>query len=163
MDKCPYCGAEIRPGDNCYLNCGNRLLPATPSLGDTPIPGSNNWSTPLAPPSPPLASEVSDRPLVESPAVGGDTLPTVQATLNTIENPARFIVCDDKGNVLQEHHVEKYETVIGRAPTSDILLPKDKLTSRRHAVVRYRESNYVLIDERSTNGTFVNGQRAPIP
>ena len=25
MDKCPYCNAEIRPGDNFCLNCGNRL------------------------------------------------------------------------------------------------------------------------------------------
>jgi WD40 repeat protein len=31
LDKCPYCGAETRPGDNFCLNCGNRLLSATPS------------------------------------------------------------------------------------------------------------------------------------
>jgi len=31
MDKCPYCNAETRPGDNFCLNCGNRLLPSTPS------------------------------------------------------------------------------------------------------------------------------------
>ena len=28
IDKCPYCDAETRPGDNFCLNCGNRLLPA---------------------------------------------------------------------------------------------------------------------------------------
>ncbi|HET8853214.1 MAG TPA: FHA domain-containing protein, partial [Ktedonobacteraceae bacterium] len=36
---------------------------------------------------------------------------------------------------------------------------KDKLTSRRHAVVRYENGDYVLSDERSANGTFVNGQQ----
>src|SRR5213078_2101960 len=41
----------------------------------------------------------------------------------------------------------------------DILLSKDKLTSRRHATVRYEENKYVLYDERSANGTFVNGQQ----
>jgi len=79
--------------------------------------------------------------------------------LDTIDNPGRFVVRDDKGEVLQEYRLEKYETVIGRAPTSDILLAKDKLTSRRHAVVRYENGSYVLYDERSANGTFVNGQQ----
>jgi hypothetical protein len=31
LDKCPYCGAETRPGENFCLNCGNRLLSPTPS------------------------------------------------------------------------------------------------------------------------------------
>jgi len=31
MDKCPYCGAKTRPGDYFCLNCGNRLLSASPS------------------------------------------------------------------------------------------------------------------------------------
>src|SRR5205085_63859 len=51
------------------------------------------------------------------------------------------------------------ETSIGRAPNSDVLLSKDKLTSRRHATIRYENGNYVLYDERSANGTFVNGQQ----
>ena len=33
MDKnCPFCGADTRPGDNYCLNCGQRLLPNTPSI-----------------------------------------------------------------------------------------------------------------------------------
>ncbi len=141
MDMCPYCDAETRPGDNFCLNCGNRLLPATPSFQQAPpIIGDT-------------AIQVSDdRTLAESA--------TVAATLdNNLENPARFIVRDDKGEVLQEYRLEKSETVIGRAPASDILLSKDKLTSRRHAVVRYENGDYVLSDERSANGTFVNGQQ----
>src|SRR5436853_1372174 len=55
--------------------------------------------------------------------------------------------------------MEKLEISIGRAPKSDILLSKDKLTSRRHATVRYENGSYVLYDERSANGTFVNGQQ----
>jgi len=164
MDKCPYCGAETRPGDNFCLNCGNRLLPATPSFqqaaslsGDATIPGSDNWSAPIGTPSAPV---FDDRTAVESATVREDGSATVAATLdNNLENPARFIVRDDKGEVLQEYRLEKSETVIGRAPASDILLSKDKLTSRRHAVVRYENGDYVLSDERSANGTFVNGQQ----
>ena len=164
MDKCPYCGAETRPGDNFCLNCGNRLLPATPSFqqaaslsGDATIPGSDNWSAPIGTPIAPVFDE---RTAVESATVREDGSATVAATLdNNLENPARFIVRDDKGEVLQEYRLEKSETVIGRAPASDILLSKDKLTSRRHAVVRYENGDYVLSDERSANGTFVNGQQ----
>src|SRR5215467_5362311 len=159
-DKCPYCGAETRPGDNFCLNCGNRLLTATPSFqqatslsGDATIPGSDQWSAPIGTPNAPSFSEGT---VAEPSTVRDEGAATVQAT---VENPARFIVRDDKGDVLQEYRVEKKETVIGRAPTSDILLSKDKLTSRRHAVVRYENGDYVLSDERSANGTFVNGQQ----
>jgi pSer/pThr/pTyr-binding forkhead associated (FHA) protein len=55
--------------------------------------------------------------------------------------------------------LDKPETNIGRAPTSDILLSKDKLTSRRHATVNYENGNYSIRDEHSANGTFVNGQQ----
>jgi predicted component of type VI protein secretion system len=164
MDKCPYCGAETRPGDNFCLNCGNRLLPATPSFqqatplsGDATIPGSDNWSAPIGTP---IAPVFDDRTIVESATAREDSTATVAATLdNNLENPARFIIRDDKGEILQEYRLEKSETVIGRAPASDILLSKDKLTSRRHAVVRYENGDYVLSDERSANGTFVNGQQ----
>jgi len=175
MDKCPYCGAETRPGDNFCLNCGNRLLSASPSfqqaqsIGDATIPASSDsWS--LASglgASAPKASggwaDSSDRTvantIAEPATLRDDSAAIVQTTMDKIENPAYFIVRNDKGEVLQEYPLEKPETVIGRAPTSDILLSKDKLTSRRHAVVRHENSDYVLSDERSANGTFVNGQQ----
>jgi hypothetical protein len=90
------------------LNCGNRLLPATPS--------------PQQP-------------------------------------PARLILLTDNGEILQEYLLEKLEISIGRAPESHILLSRDKLTSRRHAMIRYENGRYVLRDEGSTTGTFVNEQR----
>src|SRR5260370_2277941 len=85
--------------------------------------------------------------------------PTAQAILDKTEQPARFILRSDTGEVLQEYPLDKPEIVIGRAPTSDILLSKDKLTSRRHANVRYENGKYLLSDEHSANGTFVNGEQ----
>ncbi len=70
-----------------------------------------------------------------------------------------MILRAENGDVLQEYPLEKPEIAIGRAPNSDVLLSKDKLTSRRHATVRYEDNKYVLYDERSANGTFVNGQQ----
>ena len=181
MDKCPYCGAETRPGDNFCLNCGNRLLPSTPSpqqdqpvIGDATLPAPEDWVPPRAEASPPAqGSNWADANLLtvsntslepaslhaDESASSSSAPPIAQATLDKVENPAHLTLRADNGEVLQDYLLEKLETSIGRAPTSDILLSKDKLTSRRHATIRYENGNYVLRDERSANGTFVNGQQ----
>ena len=52
------------------------------------------------------------------------------------------------------------ETLIGRNPTTDITL-LDEGISREHTLILYEEaeSDYVLEDLQSTNGTKVNGKR----
>jgi pSer/pThr/pTyr-binding forkhead associated (FHA) protein len=173
MDKCPYCGAETRPGDNFCLNCGNRLQPSTPSpqqaqqvMGDATVPAPEEWVQPNADSSPPAqGSNWADANLLTvantslKPDANSSAAPVAQATLDKIENPAHLILRADTGEVLQDYTLEKPEISIGRAPNSDVLLSKDKLTSRRHATIRYENGNYVLRDERSANGTFVNGQQ----
>jgi hypothetical protein len=181
MDKCPYCSAETRPGDNFCLNCGNRLVPSTPSqqaqpvFGDATIPASGDLVPPVPETSPsPQGSEwredenqmtIANTSLeppaspVDTPVASSSAAPVAQAILDKVEHPARLILRTDTGEVLQEYSLEKTETSIGRAPTSDILLSKDKLTSRRHATVTHENGNYVIVDERSANGTFVNGQQ----
>ncbi len=171
MDKCPYCEAETRPGDNFCLNCGNRLLPATPSpqqaqpAGDATVAASEDWGAAVPAPaganiwgelsvSPPVNSVPEPTAFRESSAV-----PVAQATLDKLHEPARLILRSDSGEALQEYMLDKPEIVIGRAPNSDILLSKDKLTSRRHATVYYENETYILRDEHSANGTFVNGQQ----
>jgi pSer/pThr/pTyr-binding forkhead associated (FHA) protein len=46
--------------------------------------------------------------------------------------------------------------VIGRGDASDVELP-DPSVSHRHATIRQRGSDYILVDEGSTNGTFMGG------
>ena len=48
--------------------------------------------------------------------------------------------------------------VIGRGPGCDVRLP-DPSVSHRHATVRAVGSEYALVDEKSTNGTFLGGAR----
>ncbi len=182
MDKCPYCSAETRPGDNFCLNCGNRLLPSTPSpqqaqavIGDTTIPAAEDWVPPGPEASPPahesewredenlmtIANTSLEPPAspVDTSTASSSAAPVVQAIMDKVEHPARMILRTDTGEVLQEYALEKSEINIGRAPTSDILLSKDKLTSRRHATVSFENGDYIIRDERSANGTFVNGQQ----
>lgn len=48
--------------------------------------------------------------------------------------------------------------VVGRSPGSDVRLP-DPSVSLRHASIRASGSDYAIVDEGSTNGTFVGGVR----
>src|SRR5205809_160703 len=176
---CPYCGAETRPGDNFCLNCGNRLTPSsqpqakpvvgeatlpaqdgwTPSVqdqGSTPVSSGTNWSDTAAPT---ISSSGFEPPTAFATNATQSAGQATSIASATIEHPARFILRADNGEVLQEYVLEKPEISIGRAPNSDILLSKDKLTSRRHATVTYENGKYILHDERSANGTFVNGQQ----
>ncbi|HEY0753039.1 MAG TPA: FHA domain-containing protein [Ktedonobacteraceae bacterium] len=154
MDKCPYCNAETRPGDNFCLNCGNRLpvggspQPAPGGLGDATLAADENWVPPV------VQAESNGHDLTS-----GATIAAEGPFASAIENPARMTLRTDSGETLQEFVLDKSEFAIGRAPSSDILLSKDKLTSRRHATIRYENGSYLLSDERSANGTFVNGQQ----
>jgi phosphoserine phosphatase RsbU/P len=49
-------------------------------------------------------------------------------------------------------------TTLGRLPGQDLVL-NDPLVSRRHAVIVQQNGTYVIIDQKSTHGTFVNGNR----
>ncbi len=170
-DKCPYCGAETRPGDNFCLNCGNRLT-VTPSnvpqqaqpVGDATVTAPEDWA--VAAGAQPASSggwndeagaTIAD-PSADLP-YSSASASTAQSQSEMIEQPARFALRAEGGDILQEYPLDKLEITIGRAPNSDILLSKDKLTSRRHATVHYENGRYTVRDERSANGTFVNGQQ----
>ena len=49
-------------------------------------------------------------------------------------------------------------TRIGRSPTADICL-EDASVSRRHAIVLREGDSVRVLDDRSLNGVFVNGER----
>src|SRR5216683_1783293 len=119
MDKCPYCGAETRPADNFCLNCGNRLLTATPSAssqqaqpatGDATIAAPGDWGVGSISPSNGLGSSGwvdESAQTVAGPAPDSDDGRTQQADLpvstpepaSQIEQPARFILRAESGEI----------------------------------------------------------------
>lgn len=50
-------------------------------------------------------------------------------------------------------------TVIGRDSANPVALPNDSTASRRHATISKSNGDFVIRDEGSSNGTFVNGAR----
>jgi pSer/pThr/pTyr-binding forkhead associated (FHA) protein len=49
-------------------------------------------------------------------------------------------------------------THVGRSFTADVVL-EDQSVSRRHAIIHQRATGTRILDDRSANGTFVNGRR----
>ncbi len=54
---------------------------------------------------------------------------------------------------------ENREITIGRSPTNNIFV-RDKNVSRVHCQIVVTEDGPILTDLQSTNGTYVNGERA---
>src|SRR4051794_14463769 len=73
------------------------------------------------------------------------------------EGPA--LVVRSGGGRSGEHFVPQGErTTIGRSPDCDIFLD-DVTVSRRHAVLFARDEGFVIEDQGSLNGTYVNRRR----
>jgi pSer/pThr/pTyr-binding forkhead associated (FHA) protein len=74
--------------------------------------------------------------------------------------PGRYLATEDGGELVLYALGERegQSLHIGRSPASDIQL-EDPSVSRRHAVVAHRAGRTVLLDDRSMNGIYVNGQR----
>lgn len=49
-------------------------------------------------------------------------------------------------------------TLLGRDPGADLVV-NDASVSRRHAMIERRPEGWVVVDQRSANGTFINNQR----
>jgi pSer/pThr/pTyr-binding forkhead associated (FHA) protein len=79
------------------------------------------------------------------------------AITDLVEGPA--LVVRSGGGRSGEHFVPSGEqTTIGRSPDCDIFLD-DVTVSRHHAVLHKRGASFVIEDQGSLNGTFVNRRR----
>ncbi len=77
---------------------------------------------------------------------GGPTLHLRRCILQSVENPT------------QEWSFDKEEIRIGSMDDNDVVISDDTV-SRYHCRIVQEDTGYVLIDQRSTNGTFINKVR----
>lgn len=76
----------------------------------------------------------------------------------TLPEGSRRLVCRDEGGELLDFEVGEGWTRIGRSVAADIRLD-DPSVSRRHAlVVSEADEPLRVLDDRSLNGVFVNGE-----
>lgn len=56
----------------------------------------------------------------------------------------------------REYVLDGRDVAIGRSPSCDVSLSGDQLASRRHALLRFKNDRYTIVDLGSSNGTYVN-------
>ena len=136
MDKCPYCGAETRPGDNFCLNCGNRLVPTSFSAQPQPEHGEETQVSPeewnpvqdhtvaatldsYSTASEPTATAES---VVELPTQRSET--PLMLDSNSIEHPARLSYAPTMEHSYKSIHSTNSKSPLGEHPTVTFYSPR---------------------------------------
>src|SRR5512143_1042359 len=57
---------------------------------------------------------------------------------------------------------DKPEVTSGRVQGNDIILPKGNV-SKRHSRIVLKDGKFIIVDLKSTNGTYVNGRKITSP
>jgi pilus assembly protein CpaF len=72
------------------------------------------------------------------------------------------IIIQEKGGEQRRMVFSKPEVTIGRVQGNDIVLPKGNV-SKRHARIVLKDGKFIIVDLKSTNGTYVNGRKITSP
>jgi FHA domain/zinc-ribbon domain len=102
-----------------------------------------------------IVKEQSDTTMTYTPEDG--ELETGELEELGVERPA-LVVRSGGGRTGETFRPESGETTIGRSPDCGIFLD-DVTVSRRHAVLHERDGRYIVEDQGSLNGTFLNRRR----
>jgi pSer/pThr/pTyr-binding forkhead associated (FHA) protein len=68
---------------------------------------------------------------------------------------ARLVAVD---SATTQEHALGAENTLGRVPENTIPVPNGSV-SRHHATIRYAGGSWSIVDQKSENGTWVNGER----
>ncbi|MCK6569927.1 FHA domain-containing protein, partial [Myxococcota bacterium] len=69
---------------------------------------------------------------------------------------------NEKGGQPRRQEFQKSEVTIGRVQGNDIILPKQNV-SKRHSRIVVKDGKFIIVDLKSTNGTYVNGRKIASP
>eukprot|EP01031_Cornospumella_fuschlensis_P021570 gene21570-26422_t len=63
------------------------------------------------------------------------------------------------GVVIKEVQITKDKTTLGRRPYNDIVIDNGYISGFHAELLRQADGNYDLVDLKTSNGTYLNGQR----
>src|SRR4030081_2229143 len=72
------------------------------------------------------------------------------------------VILTEKGGATQRLDFEAEEITIGRVDENDICLPKGNI-SKKHTKIVVKDGKIIVLDLKSTNGTYVNGKKLAGP
>ncbi len=139
MKTCPYCGHSNREGIFFCEECGQPFVGSHDVLTTTQLVPEN-----------------------QSPLKGRVTWGTARFNENS-SLVMRFRDVSEPLTIVPEN-----EIVVGRSDPNSQVVPDldlapygaaERGVSRRHAMIRRGEDTLTLVDLKSTNGTYLNGQR----
>jgi predicted nucleic acid-binding Zn-ribbon protein len=140
--RCQQCGYVL-------TLAGSDLLGNCPSCGSDDFVRASLFATTVG-----LASHGMD--VGEAPDPQAHIAWLADARMR-IEEPGDYIVFEDQGE-MQLVALHSEWTRIGRSLAADVRFD-DPTVSRRHALIERQPDSVRVLDDRSLNGVFVNGQR----
>lgn len=144
-----YLGGHLK-GALDKLGLTNAMMATEAGNGSAPSP----FDKPAKPPIQPITEGTAD------PLFGGGSagMPGFGAPAAPVTNGPRLVATMGTyaGTIfpLQGTSID-----IGRDPGNPVALPNDTNTSRRHATVQINSGQVMLVDNNSSNGTYLNGVR----
>src|SRR5438105_15428991 len=72
------------------------------------------------------------------------------------------VILTEKGGATQRLEFDSEEITIGRVDENDICLPKGNI-SKKHTKIVVKDGKIIVLDLKSTNGTYVNGKKLARP
>src|SRR5437667_10109449 len=72
------------------------------------------------------------------------------------------VTITEQGGELRRAEFDKSKVTIGRVQGNDIILPKGNV-SKRHSRIVLKDGKFIIVDLKSTNGTYVNGRKITSP
>lgn len=72
------------------------------------------------------------------------------------------VTVSEKDGPQSTYSFDKTEVSIGRVKGNDIVLPKGNV-SKRHSRIVVKDGKFIVVDLKSTNGTYVNGRKITSP
>ena len=179
-EYCDECGTKLNPSTpvrSVYSQPAHGALPPPTFVGEriTPKPATPYMAPPPAPPPiqmsvpPQINQTVAANPPVATNVVAGHTAPlrapeqTTVAERGTHAARAKLII-QRGGKIGKEFPITNSDSMIGRWDADGGIFPDVDLdqddpeakVSRRHARIQFLNSQYVIEDMGSTNGTFIN-------
>ena len=147
---CPNCGAARSPDDAFCEGCGLDF-----ATGQMPVAPAAPAAATDAPPSGWTAVVEADRAFFDSNQAEGPAPITFPAGAGSREVPLTG----------DEMWIGRRSEAKGFFPAIDLASPvTDPGVSHRHAVLRKQaDGSWGILDEQSTNGTWLNGGDKPIP
>jgi pSer/pThr/pTyr-binding forkhead associated (FHA) protein len=153
-------GTFVGAGSFRCRNCGYTLaLSSSDALSDCPSCGSTDFSrAPLFSTERIASGRERQRPdasLIEPAA--DDHEEQLARAREQLEQPGDYL-CYEENDELRTIALTREWTRIGRSLAADVRFD-DPTVSRRHALIVLQPDGVRLLDDRSLNGVFVNGER----